>query len=163
MPLYLLLAVPLFAWADRTVGGAGKRSVAFGAVVALGLAVGLLGHLWGATGLCVAWVLYRSLPWKVGGGTTPHGGEILGALLRHAIPMAAALILFLGGWGPLVAVYAMGGFALAATALAVSYASAIDKLIASGGSENGQVNSKYEIARGAFYGAALAAGFLIHL
>lgn len=161
MPMYLLLAVPLFAWADRTVGGAGKRSVAFGAVVALGVAVGVLGHLWGVTGLAVAWVLYRSLPWKVGGGTTPHGGEIIAALMRHAIPMGAALVLYLGGWGPLASVYAMGGFALAATALAVSYAGAIDKLIASGGSENGQVNSKYEIARGAFYGLALAAGYLI--
>lgn len=161
MPIYLLAFAPLFAWADRTVGGAGKRSVAFGSVVAAGLAVGFLGHLWAVTGICIAWVLYRSLPWKVGGGTTPHGGQILAAFVRHSIPMGAALILFLGGWGPLPAVYAMGAFALAATALAASYAIVIDKLAAAGGSETGQVNSKYELARGALYGAALAAGFLV--
>ena len=161
MPIYLLAFVPLFAGADRIVGGAGKRSVAFGAVVAAGLAAGFLGHLWGVTGLCVAWVLYRSLPWKVGGGTTPHGKQIPAAFLRHAIPMGAALILFLGGWGPGASFYAMGAFAVIATALAVSYATAIDKLILTGGSETGQINGKYELIRGAFYGLALAVGFLV--
>lgn len=162
-PAILFAAIPLFAWADRTVGGAGRRSHAFGAVVALGLATGFLGHLWAVTGLSVAWVLYRSLPWKIGGSTTPHGGQIAASFARHAIPALAALILWRGGWGPMASFYAMILYAAAATALSVSYATAIDKLKAAGGSENGQINSKYELARGAFFGIALAMGFIVQV
>lgn len=161
--LALVLSPLLFALADRAVGGAGKRSIAFGAVVLTGLILGLLTHQWAVTGLHIAWVLYRSLPWKIGGTTTPHGSQIAASFARHAIPAFAALILWRGGWGPLTAVYALVGYAAAATALSASYAAAIDRLKASGGQEHGQINAKYELARGLFYGLALAGGFLVRL
>lgn len=161
MPVWVLLAAPLFAWADRTVGGAGRRSVAFLAVLAFGIAAGVLAHLWGVLGLCLAWIAYRSLPWRIGGTTTPHGVQVIGSLARHLLPAFGAVITMLGGWSPLVPVYALVIYGVSATALSVSYATAIDRLIASGGHENGQVNARYELARGFIFGACLALGFLI--
>jgi hypothetical protein len=159
-PLIVAAAIPLFAWADRTVGGAGKRSIAFGAVLACALAAYLVSRNAPLAVMLAIWVFYRSLPWKVGGGTTPRRWQIMGAFLRHAIPAAAGLLLFLGHYAPDLKFTFMGlAYAVVATALAVNYAREIDALTARGLPESGQ-NATQECARGAAYGAAIAAAMI---
>lgn len=161
-----LILIPAYALADRFVGGGWPdldaklpgRSLAWGAAVCIGL--GYLVGGWPLAVMGLAWGVYRSLPWSIGGTTTPHGGQIVGALLRHAMPVLVPAALWAnhvpgGDWRLLT--FACLAYALAATGLAVAYAREVDDLIAIGRPDNGDFNANVELIRGATYGAALAA------
>lgn len=149
--------VPLFAWADRTVGGAGRRSLAFGLVLLAGVIGWALTHSLTPVTMACAWMAYRSLPWKVGGGTTPHTLEQVAATFaRHSMPAFVALALHLAGATPDTLPALLGIYACIATWQAVDYARQVDALAAAGRPEDGGLNAVFEIARGAVFGAALA-------
>lgn len=163
MPHYHALAVaawalvPLFAWADRTVGGAGRRSLAFGLVLLSGVLAWALTHNLTPVTIAAAWIVYRSMPWKVGGGTTPRTpAQIIGALARHSMPAAVAWVLHYAGAAPQALYACLGVYGVLATAFAVDYARTVDALAARGVAEDGRHNAALEVVRGAAFGAALA-------
>ena len=79
----------LFAAADRGIGK-GQRSIHFGLVFIYAAAAWLSGERFVAW-LALSWALYRSLPWSIGGTTTPRTDrQKVGSLLRHALPAALA-------------------------------------------------------------------------
>ena len=159
MNLLWLLAIPLFAWADRTVGGAGSRSTAFIVVAIISLLVGHFVSV-GAGVLGIAWIGYRSMRWW--GTITPQNiFQIMLSLMHGLLLAVVAGSCYVAGVGPGLATYTMVLYALGATALAVLYSAIIDYMIAHNLPENGQVNAKIEIARGATFGAMLALAFML--
>ena len=161
MALLWFLAVPLFAWADRTVGGAGKRSVAFGVVLLVSLLVGYFLSP-GAGVLGVAWIGYRSMSWTRWGTITPRTlKQIVLSFIHNAMPAMVAGACFSATIGPLAEVGTLLLYAFGATSLAVLYAHIVDYMAAHDMYENGQVNARIEIARGGLYGAMLALPFAL--
>lgn len=158
MNIVFLIVLPLlFAVADRGIGGALRRSIVIGAALAVAIGLGLAGY--GFLAILVAiWATYRTIPWQIGGSTTPRGpGQIAGALVRHALPAVAVVggnVWFATPWTAAIPLLA---YAVATTAMAVSYAGHVDELIETGGADNGGYNDKLEIARGAAFGLAAAA------
>lgn len=151
--------VPLFAWADRVVGGGGRRSLAFGLALLAGVILWAASHDPLPVGMALTWIAYRSMPWKVGGSTTPRSpGQIGGALARHALPLGVAAVLHHAGAASPALLLHLGAYALIATALAVYYARKVDALAAAGRAEDGRVNAFIEVVRGGAFGAALAFG-----
>ncbi|MFD1189762.1 hypothetical protein [Phenylobacterium conjunctum] len=149
--------IPLFAWADRTVGGAGRRSLAFGLVLLAGVVLWALSRDLTPVSMALVWIGYRSLPWKVGGSTTPRGpGQVARALMRHAWPAAIAAVMHYAGAASSALVLHLASYALVATGLAVFYAHRVDVLAARGEAEDGRLNAFIEGIRGAAFGAALA-------
>lgn len=161
-----LLLIPAYALADRFTGGGWPdldaklpgRALAWAAAACIGL--GYLVGGWPLAVMGLAWGVYRSLPWSIGGTTTPHGAQIPAAFVRHAVPAIVPAALWANGtqggdWRLLV--FACLAYALAATVLAVAYAREVDGLIATGRPDNGDFNANVELIRGAAYGAALAA------
>lgn len=170
MPHYHALAVaawalvPLFAWADRTVGGAGRRSLAFGLVLLSGVLAWALTHSLTPVTIACAWIVYRSLPWKVGGGTTPRTlAEVAGAWARHSMPAGVALALYLAGAAPEALPAFLGLYGCVGAGMAAAYARKVDALAARGAAEDGRFNATLEVARGAAFGAALAASAALAL
>jgi len=144
----------VFAAADRTIGGGGRRSLAFAAVFALALAFWFLGEPL-FTVVALAWALWRSLPWSIGGTTTPRTfGQKVGALLRNLIPAAAALCwgLWAGDAVALAGSLAFFVWAVLATDLSVEYGEQIDRY-AGTGSEVPWLNEHVEVRRGQLFGA----------
>lgn len=160
---HLLLAafilVPLYAIADRMVGGAGKRSVAFLSVLLISAGLAFLLQDWALLVMAATWMGYRSLPFAGPfGSTTPHGFGILTTLFRHTLPALVAIAceadkLFAADWTMLA--IALAAYAVVATLLALVYAALTDNH-KSDGTAGGSENSFIEIIRGAAYGAALA-------
>lgn len=160
---HLILAAwilaPLYALADRVVGGAGKRSAAFAAVLVLSAGLAFASGNWALLVMAVAWVGDRSLPFKGAfGSATPHGTRVATTLFRHALPALVAFVcgaddIFGVAWMPLAAL--LGVYAVIATTLAVAYAFLTDAH-ASKGEPGGQENAFIEPLRGAAYGTALA-------
>lgn len=161
-----LLLIPAYALADRFTGGGWPsldaklpgRSLAWAAAACIG--AGYLVGGWPLAVMGLAWGVYRSLAWDIGGTTTPRGGQIPAAFARHALPAIIPAALWAnhvpgGDWRLLV--FACLAYALVATVLAVAYAREVDDLIATGRPDNGEFNAKVELIRGAAYGAALAA------
>lgn len=152
----ILLAIPLFAWADRTVGGAGRRSVAFTAVQAIGLVAAAWSGAWDLAAVALIWVGYRSLPFSGAfGSITPQGPAVAATAFRHGLPAIAALLS--GRWRLAAALLA---YAVAATALGMTYAAIVARQKRLG-QPGGDENSWIESLRGAAFGAALAAGGLV--
>ncbi len=158
-----LLLIPLYALADRFAGGGWPaldaklpgRAAFWGALVCAGLGylvAGLLGPL-----AAVAWLIYRTPPWRIfGGSTTPRPGEIVGTFGRHLIAAPGlALAAYWSGHSPVTAALAGAGFAAIALALACWYAARIDRMV-SRGITTGDPNQFVELIRGAAYGAAVA-------
>ena len=165
-----LILIPAYALADRFTGGGWPdldaklpgRSLAWAAAACVGL--GYLVGGWPLAVMGLAWGVYRSLPWNIGGTTTPRGAQIPAAFVRHAMPVIVPAALWAnnvpgGDWRLLV--FACLAYALAATGLAVAYAREVDDLIATGRPDNGDFNAKVELARGGVFGAALAVGAMI--
>lgn len=164
MTYLALLLVPLYAVADRMVGGAGKRSVAFGAVLLASAGIAWLTGLWPLLIMAPVWIAVRSLPFKGAfGSTTPHGAQIAATLFRNLLPALATVPfladgLFDADWLHLAMAQIL--FALIATVLGLVYAAITDEHIRKG-EPGGVENSFIELARGAAYGVALAAWALL--
>ena len=155
------LAAPLFALADRVVGGAGKRSVAFAVVLLASLLVGYFVSP-GLGVLGAAWIFYRSMSWTEWGTITPRtGGQVVLSLAHNALPAAIAAVCDLTAIGPKNAVVTLFAYAVGATALAVLYAHIVDGMAERGLFERGQVNQWIELSRGGLYGAMLALPFAL--
>lgn len=165
-----LLLVPALALADRFTGGGWPdldaklpgRSLAWATAACIG--IGYMTGGWPLAVMCLAWGVYRSFAWSVGGTLTPHGAQIPAALARHAMPALVPAALWInrvpgGDWRLLT--FACLAYALVATALAAAYAKEVDDLIATGRPDNGDYNANVELIRGAAYGAALAGWSLI--
>lgn len=167
IPLQFLLPVA-YALADSFAGGSlGKaakaldeklpgRAAFWGALLCAGLgflSAGVHGALMG-----LVWLIYRTIPWKVfGGSATPVGTrEIAGTFARHLIAMLAVVVVFWAGKPVLPAALLFGWFALMATGLAIGYgqfnlgAQRRRVPIPKG------VNTFVEIARGFCFGLAVA-------
>jgi len=146
----------VFSVADRTIGGGGRRSLAFAAVFALALAFWGLGEL-GFTVMALSWALWRSLPWSLGGTTTPRTlGQQAACVARNMIPALACY-----GWGvwqrDLVATGAallLIPWAAVATGLSTGYAKGVDRYAAMGLPEPVWLNERVELVRGQTFGAA---------
>lgn len=155
------LAVPLFALADRMVGGAGKRSVTFAVVLLASILAGYFGPP-GAGVLGVTWIVYRSMSWTKWGTITPRTMEqILLSFAHNAIPACIAAVCYSTDIGPELAVTTLLGYAVGATALAVIYARIVLHMAQTGQFERGQVNQWVELSRGGLYGAMLALPFAL--
>jgi hypothetical protein len=160
---HLILAAwvlaPLYAIADRVVGGAGKRTAAFAAVLVTCAGLAFASGNWALLIMAVAWVGYRSLPFKGAfGSSTPHGSQVATTLFRHALPALVALacsVDHLFGLDWIILAELLAGYALIATTLAVAYAFLTDAH-ASKGQPGGGENAFIEPARGMAYGTALA-------
>lgn len=169
------MAVLLFAWADRKVGGddPNPKSTGYGRVAlyaALSAAVGFLTEthaLLTLGAMALIWIVYRSLPWKVGGSMTPRtSAERLATLARHSLPALGLVALHLAaGASPLapevrpIAVLPFIAFAAFSTSLSINFAKAAD------GAKFEHVvadaNAKVEKSRGMAFGLAmLVAGVL---
>ncbi len=163
-----LAAIFLFRWADRKVGSDDPRpkSTGYGAVFLFGLLchglnyVAALPSLWLVAIMAHVWILYRSLPWKVGGSMTPRTGpELAASFARHALPgLVCAAVLTgsdpgfwaTGQWGFLAVFFA---FACLATVQHQRYG----RLVWSSRPVNLAVeNAHIESTRGAAYGVCLA-------
>lgn len=160
--LLLILSPALFALADRGIGGLLRRSFVVGTLIAAAAGLAYLGFHFLAL-LIVVWLVYRTIPWKVGGSLTPRTtGQIIGSLFRHALPTVAVV----GGnvWfgTSFHAAIPLLTYAVVATVLSVSYARLVDNLAAKGLGENGDANDLQEIIRGALFGLAAAATVLMH-
>lgn len=167
--LFSAMAVPLFGWADRKIGGddPNPKSTGFGRIaiyVALCFAVAFLASapvLWTLGSMAVIWSVYRSLPWKVGGSTTPRTQtEILAAFVRHGMPAIGYGILCLAGgtnlWLPLIEYWPVSlflAFAVFATTKSVEFAKTVDNT----NSEDVArlANAQVETERGVVFGFAL--------
>jgi hypothetical protein len=157
MDLPFFVALPIvFALSDRGIGGLLRRSFVVGTLIAAAIALGWMGYGFLAV-LIIVWLVYRTIPWKVGGSLTPRRtGQVLGSLARHAMPMLAVVggsVWF--GTKPEAAI-PLAVYAVAATALAVAYARFVDGLASMNLGENGEANDKLEIVRGALFGLAAA-------
>ncbi len=169
------MAVLLFAWADRKVGGddPNPKSTGYGRVALYAALCGGVGFLVGAHALltlaamAVAWVVYRSLPWRVGGSMTPRTtGERVASFARHALPALVLVALhFAAGSSPLlppvklIAALPFLVYAAHATSLAIGFAKTAD------GARYEHVvadaNAKVEKSRGLSFGfAMLVAGVI---
>jgi hypothetical protein len=145
----------VFSTADRTIGGAGRRSVAFAAVFGVALAFWGLG-LWMFVVLALSWALWRSLPWSIGGTTTPRTfGQKAGVLLRNLMPTAAVLAWAIWQRDPVAfaSTPALFVWAVLATDLSVEYAEQIDRY-AGMGIEPPWLNERVEVRRGQLFGLA---------
>ena len=171
--LFAIMAVPLFHYADRQVGGdhPNPKSTGYGPVfiyVALTLALGsflqdrvllFLGEM------ALGWIVYRSLPWKVGGSMTPRTvGEKIGSFLRHCMPAMLAVALYiLGGkvvWAMDISPYVplpFLAYGLFATVLAIDFAHATDFFV-SNSEPLEDVNAKQETDRGLAFGLMMLLG-----
>ena len=149
--------IPLFAWADRSVGGAGHRSYVFGTIIIIGV---WLSVYYPAAGVaCIAWCVYRSLAWW--GTTTPRSvREILLSYAHNLIPFVAMALLWKNGMASGKQVSFMFSYAVWATILAALYGVIVDWMAAHGRSEDGQVNRWIEILRGAYFGFCLMFPYL---
>lgn len=158
------LAVPLFWYADRQVGGDNPhpKSTGYGRVflyAALALVIGLvtLGEM------AMIWIGYRSLPWKVGGSMTPRTtAEKVASFARHALPgVCLAALCFAHGNGILapeirpIAAFPFLVFAAYATSLSLTFTRAADN--AGSSAILAAVNADIEHRRGAGYGFAMLA------
>lgn len=154
--LWLLLS-PIFAAADRIVGSDLKnpKSLGNGLVIVPLAAMCALGT-WGPAALVATWLLYRNIPWTIGGTTTPRTPrQIAGSLARHAMPAVTAITCTVFGLVSPMAAYGMVLYAVAATSLSVGFAAYIDEL-KPGEPEDTSVNATIELARGAIFGMMAA-------
>ncbi|MEI6439003.1 MAG: hypothetical protein WCO83_02250 [Alphaproteobacteria bacterium] len=169
------MAVALFAWADREVGGdnPNPKSTGYGRVALYAVLAGGVGFLTSTHGLltlgamALIWIAYRSLPWKVGGSMTPRtSGEKLATLARHSLPALGLVVLyFAAGASPFapevrpVALLPFIAFAAFATSLSIGFtkvadAAKFEHVVA-------DANAKVEKTRGLAFGLAmLVAGIL---
>lgn len=164
--LAALFLILLYALNDRFAGGGSPeldeklpfRGFVWGLIPCAG--VGYLASGWPLAVMAVIWGLYRCLPWRIGGSTTPRGaGQLVAAFLRHAMPAGAAVAFAInevGGfnWWALAAF--LGLYAIGATALAASYTSYIAQLVRRRAIDDGSFNARVELMRGGMFGAALA-------
>lgn len=159
--LFMILPT-VFAGADRGIGGGARRSIVVASMLLLAGGLGLLGQ--GLAAILIAtWLIYRTIPWSVGGTITPRGAaQIIGALARHAGPCLAIV----GGnvWfgTPPQAAIPLAAYAVFATGLAVWYAHHVDNLAARGLGETGEANDILELIRGLSFGLAAATATLLH-
>ena len=159
MDVLVYCALPIiFCAADRAIGGGFRRSITVALMLIGAIGLGIGGY--GFAGLLIAaWLIYRTVPWSVGGTITPRGPrQIAQAFLRHASPAVAGVggnVWF--GVQPQSAIPLVIYGALA-TGLAVAYAAHID----SGDSVDGiEENNNLEIVRGAAYGLACVWALMI--
>lgn len=152
--LYILLPFA-FAGLDRGIGGMLRRSILVACALAAAIALGLAGF--GFLGLIIAvWLVYRTLPWRIGGSITPRTpAEIAGSFARHALPVVAVI----GGnvWfapTPWSAALPFVVYAAFATGLAIAYARHVDDLKERGLGDYGDFNDGLETARGGLFGLA---------
>ena len=146
----------VFSVADRTIGGGGRRSLAFAAVFGLALAFWNVGER-GFAVMALAWALWRSLPWSIGGTTTPRTtAQQVACWVRNMIPALACY-----GWGMWQRdLVAMGAalllivWAAVATGLSTGYAKSVDRYAAMGIYEPAWMNERVELLRGQTFGAA---------
>jgi hypothetical protein len=111
--------------------------------------------------MAVIWSAYRSLPWKVGGSTTPRTQpEIVASLLRHSMPAMGYAVLFLAAgtavWLPKIELWPVSlflAFAVFATTKSVEFAKIVDNT----NSEDvvRAANATVETERGVVFGFAL--------
>ena len=136
-------APALFRYADRRIGSdePHPKSTGYPPVLMLALAFAAYAWLsgqalgWSFAGLVVAWCLWRTFGWKLGGSMTPRGpGQVCAARARHSMPALAYLSLDFAAdavtWLsdlPFVGILPLAAFALYATDLAVSYAHDVDE------------------------------------
>lgn len=155
------LAIPLFTAADRGIGGLFRRSYVYGALLLIAAALTYFKE-YPAAIITVVWGLYRSLPWKIGGSTTPRTAEqIIGAFLRHLSPSLAVFICWQQfGVDPKMFL-PFGFYAVIATGLAYAYGRDVDAMARAGIAELGQVNEKVELVRGFVFGVAAAVALII--
>lgn len=162
--LLVLLLIPLYALADRFAGGGWPalddrlpgRAAFWGALVCAGvgfLVAGLFGALCG-----LGWLIYRTIPWKAfGGSLAPVGGrEIAGTFVRHLV--AVVILVAPAIWTDkpiLIAAGAGVAFAIVATLLAVWLSEAVEYHADRREPLAGE-NTVLELARGAFFGLAVA-------
>lgn len=171
-----IMAVPLFYYADRQVGGdnPNPKSTGYGPVfiyAALSMAFGSLNEdrvtlFLGE--MALGWIVYRSLPWKVGGSMTPRtGAEKLGSFLRHCMPaMLAAVLYLIGGkvvWAMDISFFSILPFiayGMFATMLAIDYAHATDFFV-SNNTPLSDINAKQEFDRGLAFGLMMLVGGIL--
>lgn len=152
----ICLVLPFaFAGLDRGIGGMLRRSVTVACALAAAIALGLAGF--GFLGVVISvWLVYRTLPWKIGGSTTPRTpAQIAGAFARHALPVAAVIggnVWFGTPWSAALPFVVYAAFA---TGLAFAYARHVDDLSARGLGDYGEANDALETARGALFGLAV--------
>lgn len=159
----------LFRYADRRIGSdePHPKSTGYPPVIVYALVFAAYAWLsgialgWAFAGLVLAWCLYRSLGWKVGGSMTPRTvGEILGALARHSLPALAWLAMDRAAdvisWLPdlpLASVIPLIAFAFLATDQVIEYARFAD-LPGMTEPELKRINARLERERGFVFGIA---------
>jgi len=151
-----LLLPFVMAGLDRGIGGMLRRSITVACALAAAIALGLAGF--GFLALIIAvWLVYRTLPWRIGGSITPRTpAEIAGAFARHALPVVAVPMAHV--WfapTPLSAALPFVVYAAFATGLGIAYARHVDDLKARGLGDYGDFNDGLETARGGLFGAAV--------
>jgi hypothetical protein len=153
--------IPLFALADRGIGGLLRRSYVVGAVIVAAAGWWFANPM--VTMACLMFLIWRTPGWdEFGGSTTPRSArQVVGAVLRNALPAAGMYAATTWFTGDPMDVLPFAGFCVVATGLQVWYAKKIDRLIAEGKSEDGQYNEIVELTRGAAYGVATALAALV--
>lgn len=155
-----------YALADRYAGGGWPalddklpgRAAFWGGLAASGVGYALY-SLPGAL-VALAWLIWRTPGWKVvpGASITPRGPkEFMATVVRHLIP--APLVAVVATWtglDPLAAALPLLGFALVAAGLGAWYGAQVDAATKAN-RPIGDQNVVVELARGAAFGAAVAA------
>lgn len=156
-PWVIAAHVVSYALADRFVGGGAPklddalpgRSLFWAGLALIGLGVWLDGLAGGL--LALLWAVQRCFDWDLfGGSIDPDPRQIPGTFLRHALPLPFALAIGLYCRLDLAHVgLALGGYALAATALAIAFREATKR-------GRDDLNTYVELCRGGAFGLARA-------
>lgn len=157
IPLLSTLLIPLLAWADRQVGGAGKRSHAYAAVALAGLPIAYFAGGLATTLAVLVWAGWRSIGFFGGSATVTDRKALISALARNFMVVPFALVVP-AGYPFLLPAAVFAAFSLA---LACAYGAEKNKAVSEGRPINPKFNVALESARGAAAGAAILAGTLL--
>lgn len=161
MEALFILLPGVFALADRGIGGLLRRSFVVGGMLLGAAVLGYFNQPLAAL-LIAVWLVYRTIPWKVGGSITPRTTMEIGAsLLRHAMPALAVLLAYTWYGVDPQAALPIAAYALAATGMGVAYANHVDKLASQGLGDNGDYNDRLEAVRGGLFGFAAALALML--
>lgn len=161
MEAFLILLPGVFALADRGIGGLLRRSFVVGAMLLGVVALAYFDQSFAAL-LVAVWLVYRTIPWKVGGSTTPRTPvEVAASILRHGMPALAVLLAHTWyGVDPRAAL-PIAAYALVATGMGMAYAKHVDDLVRRGLGDNGDYNDKLEAMRGGLFGLTAALAIML--
>lgn len=152
----MIFLIPFFAFVDRLLGSDVNRAKSIGntSVFILSLWMAFVNPI--ISFFMATWLIYRNIPWSIGGTTTPRSNkQIIGSLLRHGVFIVPTTVDILMGWLPLYSITFPILYSIIVTLGLIQYSKHIDDRIKKGLPENPKFNASIEILRGALFGLML--------